>query len=213
MASMLGMSRQECMGFLCDYWAWLDANTRHDFVPNLSRQCLDDVLHCAGFAAALEAVGWAEWASNEWGMRVINYDHHNGSSAKTRASDQRKKREQRRDKNGTETGLEVEKRRVIKRERLDAPTDEHREIAKRLQIDCDLEWAKYLDHQVNAKNKHGNLEAGFRNWLKRAEEFRPQRGGKTTNLHDKRAATAAAFRIGSVSNEPSDITAESERVA
>lgn len=104
MAEMLGVSRRECMGLLMDYWSWLDANARTEFVPNLSRKSLDDVLQCAGLASCLESVGWAKWSADGWTMQVVNYDHHNGTSAKTRASDARKKRisrGQNRDKNGT----------------------------------------------------------------------------------------------------------------
>lgn len=94
-AEMLGISRRECMGLLVDYWAWLDANARTEFVPNLSRICLDSVLHCPGLAACLEAVGWASWSDDGWTMAVHNYSVHNGSSAKTRAYEQRKKKIQR----------------------------------------------------------------------------------------------------------------------
>jgi hypothetical protein len=44
-------------------------------------------------------------------MHVSNYDHHNGNSAKTRASEQKKKRDQRR-QDGDKTGTREEKRRV-----------------------------------------------------------------------------------------------------
>jgi hypothetical protein len=118
MAEMLGVSRRECMGLLMDYWSWLDANARTEFVPNLSRKSLDDVLQCQGLASCLESVGWAKWSADGWTMQVVNYDHHNGTSAKTRASDARKKRisrGQNRDKNGTREEEEKNKRKDKKK--------------------------------------------------------------------------------------------------
>lgn len=95
MAEMLGITRRECMGLLVDFWAWLDANSRTELVPNLSRKSLDGVLECAGFASCLESVGWAKWSADGWTMTVNNYAVHNGTSAKTRAYEQRKKKIQR----------------------------------------------------------------------------------------------------------------------
>lgn len=216
-AEMLGIDRRACMGLLIDYWGWLDANARTEFVPNLSRKSLDDVLNCAGLASCLEAVGWAKWSDDGWTMQVVNYEHHNGTSAKTRAYEQRKKKIQR-DKTGDKTGTREEKRRVnTERESIDAPTDEHRQIANQLAIDCDVEWLKYRDQQANAPRKHSDLQAGFRNWLRRAKEFKPQpRAGPATTAADRRSDVAdQMYRRGkyAVANDTErDITGSAERV-
>ena len=95
-AELLGVSRRECMGILVDFWAWLDANAHSESVRNLSRKSLDDVLHCPGLAATLEAVGWVEWDDKTASARITNYDRHNGNSAKRRAYDQKRQSEKRR---------------------------------------------------------------------------------------------------------------------
>lgn len=57
------------------------------------------------------------------------------------------------------------------------PSEEHRALAAKLGLDCDLEWAKYRDWQANvpAAKRHRNLTAGFNNWLRKAQEFKPKR--------------------------------------
>ncbi len=209
-SEMLGISRRECMGLLCDYWSWLDANARTEVVPNLSRSSLDSVLHCPGFAACLESVGWAEWDESGWIMTVINYEHHNGSSAKTRASEQRKKREQRRDKTGSRGREELDSK---EREKITAPTEEHIQIANTLKLNVADQWARYRDQQQNAKHKHSNLVAGFRNWLRRAPDFKPAPLRAYPSNQDARATIAAGHFKGHTDEHPTDITGQSERVA
>lgn len=213
MAEMLGVSRRECMGLLLDYWSWLDANARTESVPNLSRKSLDDVLQCAGLAACLESVGWAKWSDDGWTMTVANYDHHNGSSAKTRAYEQKKKKNQREKVSRIcpdELGTREEKRRVTTEREKATPTAKHYELGKKHGVDVDAQWVQYLDWNENAKNKHTNLKAGFSNWIRRAPEFGSVRvvGGK----QDARAKTAAQI-FGATNDAPSERVIEGERVA
>ncbi len=200
MAEMLGVDRRHCMGLLIDYWSWLDANARTDSVPNLSRSSLDSVLNCPGFAACIEAVGWAKWSQDGWQMTVVNYDHHNGSSAKTRASEQRKKREQRGRERDT-TGTREEKRRtttslrsVVVAQPLTAPTDRHAEIAATSGVSCQAEFVKYKDWLASSGKSHKDESAGFRNWLRRCAESKqtPSLGkNKPSSLAERRAANMA----------------------
>jgi hypothetical protein len=121
-AEMLGISRRETIGLFFEFWIWLDKNLSGscpDFVRNVSRKSLDDVLHCPGFAACLEAVGWAQFDDRQWIMRVSNAARHNGNTAKNRALDTKRKAESRaetvRDLSGfnpDKTTTREEKRRV-----------------------------------------------------------------------------------------------------
>lgn len=100
---------------------------------------------------------------------------------------------------------------------ISAPTDEHRSIASELRLDCDVEWLKYRDQQANAPRKHSDLQAGFRNWLRRAKEFKPQpRAGPATTAADRRSDVAdQMYRRGkyAVANDTErDITGSAERV-
>ena len=87
-AEMLGISRREMVGLLVDYWIWLDANldeTRYGLVTQVSRKSLEEVLHCAGLAAILERIGWANFDDEERTLTVKNWDRHTGKTAKSRA--------------------------------------------------------------------------------------------------------------------------------
>jgi len=184
-AELLGISRRECVGLMLDFWCWLDNNTRTDSVPNLSRLCLDSVLNCPGFSAAMECVGWIKWDDKNASATIVNYSHHNGESAKSRAYEQKKKRQQREKLSRIcpdETGTREEKRRDIstsvdierkqKKPRLQEPTLEHRTLAAQLGVDCSAEFAKYRDHFAASGKPHKDEVAGFRNWLRRAAEYR-----------------------------------------
>src|SRR3990172_5884889 len=83
-AELLGIKRRECLGLLFDFWIWLDKNC-DDSVTLLSRRSLDDVTQTPGFASCLEAVGWAKFDDTTGLIRIINFDRHNGNTAKTRA--------------------------------------------------------------------------------------------------------------------------------
>lgn len=94
MAEMLGISRDAIVGLLVRYFVWLDRNLSPecpDCVRNVSRKSLDESLHCSGFAASIEAIGWARFDDDAWLMHVINADRHNGKPAKTRAVESKKK--------------------------------------------------------------------------------------------------------------------------
>jgi hypothetical protein len=51
----------------------------------------------------------------------------------------------------------------------------HHDLAKQLGVDCLEEWAKYRDWMAASGKHHKDLKAGFRNWLRRAEQFKPKR--------------------------------------
>ncbi len=94
-AEMLGVSHRETMGILFDFWVWLDQNACHANVTLVSRKSLDSVLQCEGLAACLEHVGWVIWDDKARSMTVVNYDRHNGESAKNRGLATERKRRQR----------------------------------------------------------------------------------------------------------------------
>ena len=122
-AEMLGIHRREALGLFVEFWIWLDKNLSGlcpDFVRNMSRKSLDDVLHCPGFAAVLVSVGWAKFDDEHATMTIINAERHNGNPAKTRALDAKRKKEKRlenvREMSGLKTdktGTREEKRRDI----------------------------------------------------------------------------------------------------
>ncbi len=222
-ARMLGMERRAAYGLLVEFFEWLDSNCVDGVVDGVVDADVDALMSCPGLSALLTLVKWVEFDAAKQCMRVVNFDRHNGETSKNRAlksERQSKWRAKSVDARVDATpSTREEKRRVTTEREIDAPTDEHRQIAKALAIDCGAEWLKYRDQQKNAPRKHSDLQAGFRTWLRRASEFRapvarPAFGGKPT-VHDKRAATAAAMYGPQEPShdEPNDITAESQRIA
>lgn len=97
-AELLGEDRRYILGLLFDYWLWLDSHlddSRPGVVPNVSRKSLEDTLHCPGFAAVLESIGWAKFDDETRTLYVIHWERHNGKTAKSRALEQKKKAAQR----------------------------------------------------------------------------------------------------------------------
>lgn len=66
------------------YWLWAtaDQHTEDGIMPGLSPRQIDRKTGIQGFAAALVAIGWL--AEHPEGVRIVNFDEHNGASAKKR---------------------------------------------------------------------------------------------------------------------------------
>ena len=68
------------------YWLWAtaDQHTENGVMPGLTLRQIDRKTGVTGFAAALVAIGWI--ADHPEGIRIINFEEHNGASAKKRCS-------------------------------------------------------------------------------------------------------------------------------
>jgi hypothetical protein len=188
LCNLLNINRHYCIGMLCEFWMWWDNNASDELVVRMlsgkrpenvrpmTAKSLDDIMEIDGFSAAMTLVGWLEIDEDAGTVRLPNAGEHNGKTAKNRALDNKRKAASRETGQNPDTNrTREEKRRVTtERESITAPTDEHRIIAAKLRLDCEVEWLKYRDQQANAPRKHSDLQAGFRNWLRRAKEFQPQ---------------------------------------
>ena len=68
------------------YWLWstADQHTEDGVMPGLTLRQIDRKTGVAGFGAALVAIGWI--ADHPEGIRIVNFEEHNGASAKKRCS-------------------------------------------------------------------------------------------------------------------------------
>ena len=82
MSGNLDCSEFEVVGLLHRTWSWADRHTTDGTAPGITRAWLDRYTR-AGFAAALESVGWVGFS--DAGIQFTNFERHNGQSAKTRA--------------------------------------------------------------------------------------------------------------------------------
>jgi hypothetical protein len=222
-AELLNVPVAHGIGLLVEFWVWLDRNSRNGHVTHVTRLSIDTVMHTPGFGGALEAVGWLTFDNDARIAYVPNFDRHNSSSAKTRANGAKRQEKYRnasvtpaRDKSVTRE----EKRRVsistnvdIERSTkavLQAPTAEHEALATKVGVPCQAEFQKYRDYLAANGKRHRDQDAGFRNWLKKAAEFKPRVGG---SIHDKRAATARAMYGDRLAKPDDSIDGTAERIA
>lgn len=229
MADLLGIKPDEAIGLLVRFWVWMDRNARNGSVTHVTQQTLDNTMHCPGFGAAIVTVGWAEIDAKTHTLTAPNFGRHNENSAKTRSSNaerQAKYREKQRNESNVTTVTEAlpEKRREEKRDTslrsvssappkrtaISEPSTEHRSLAETLGVPCDAEFEKYRDW-LAANGRRQNQDAGFRNWLRKAAEFKP----KQTVAERRSDVADQMFRRGKyaiASNAERDVTGVAERL-
>jgi hypothetical protein len=110
------------------YWLWAaaDQHTENGCMPGLTLRQIDRKTGIAGFGAALCDIGWLR--DDPAGVELVNFQEHNGSSAKRRSEDAKRKADVRKDadKPKTDAGIpadilgkiaELEKELEIEREK------------------------------------------------------------------------------------------------
>lgn len=99
---------------------------------------------------------------------------------------------------------------------LDAPTEAHEQLAREVGVSCQAEFEKFRDWLASTGTRPRDYSARFRNWLRKAGEFRARDAPRVT-AHDKRTATAAAMYAHRTApthdDQPRDITGHAERLA
>lgn len=124
-ADLLGVDRRYALGLYLDFWVWLDKNLSGscpDFVRNMSKKSLDDVLRCQGFAACLELIGWAKFDEQTGTMHIVNAERHNGTTAKSRALDAKRKKDKRHENVRETSGSKPDKNRTREEKRREDRT-------------------------------------------------------------------------------------------
>jgi hypothetical protein len=73
------------------YWLWAaaDQHTEDGLMPGLTLRQIDRKTGVQGFGAALCQIGWLEDGAD--GVRIVNFEEHNGTSAKRRCTDAQRK--------------------------------------------------------------------------------------------------------------------------
>jgi len=116
LARRLDQKHQTVLGCLFLLWMWFDEQTTDGFLSNMTAQDSDSVVGCDGFSVAAEAIGWLEICND--GLRMPHFSDHTSQSAKTRASDARRKRVTRKttghlsESKRTSTGQKPDQRRL-----------------------------------------------------------------------------------------------------
>ena len=94
LAGLLEIDEHTVVGHLVAFWSWVDANMSRDCPDTTgTKRGLDRVAGRDGFTDALVQVGWLEFDGSR--VTVPHFEYHLSQSAKTRATDARKKARQR----------------------------------------------------------------------------------------------------------------------
>ena len=93
MSSALKADRLRVVGGLWAVWCTFDAHSPDGLLEGYTLQAIDDDLGWRGFGAAMQAVGWL--VESESGLEMPRFDEHNGKSAKRRAQESERKRNER----------------------------------------------------------------------------------------------------------------------
>jgi hypothetical protein len=83
MADALGIDPDAVLGKLVRVWVWADQQTFDGNAVSVTFSLLDRVSGQKGFADALLQSGWLKRVAD--GVQFVNFDRHNGETAKTRA--------------------------------------------------------------------------------------------------------------------------------
>jgi hypothetical protein len=93
MATLLKIDQDAVVGKVFRIWAWADQNSVNGANMAVTDAFIDRLTNKRGFATALREVGWL--IGTDGGLTFPNFTRHNGSTAKGRAMENRKKNAQR----------------------------------------------------------------------------------------------------------------------
>lgn len=192
MSSALRADKLRTVGGLFAVWCLFDTHSVDGQLSGYTRETIDEEVRFAGFSDAMEAVGWIEFG--EEGASLPDFEEHNGQSAKRRAQETERKRNDRKtsasDADKTRTKSGPEKRREEKsistslrsvesaKPRATRQCPESFEVSDELKawaaaecpgVDLLRETAKFRDHTF--KTAHSDWPATWRNWMRNASQF------------------------------------------
>ena len=88
-ASRLSVTPVTALGAICTAWMLADEHAGESgLLKHINLKALDTMIGVDGLAAAMAFVGWLE--ETEEGVQFVDYQEHNGSTAKTRALAQKR---------------------------------------------------------------------------------------------------------------------------
>jgi hypothetical protein len=199
LARLWGVPQDQAFGMLVRFWVWIDDACVDGLVDGVASHEIDDMMRFPGFAQGLVAVKWLEIDDKQPSTRIPNFDKHNAETSKKRAL--RNERQARWRSKHVDAHVDVaastreEKKRedidnslrslsTPRKQKLEAPTEEHEGIAAERGLSCQTEFQKYRDWQASTGKRHKDESAGFRNWLRNAKQ---PIAGREPTLAEKRA--------------------------
>ena len=184
------------------YWLWsaADQHTEDGLMVGLSLRQIDRKTGIKGFGEALVAVAWI--AEEGEGIRIVNFDEHNGASAKRRVMEAKRKASVRKvsasdaDKTKTDSGSDAELEKEKEKEKSKdippksprggrkkpatqipddfTPNQSCKAKALELGVSLNNELPKFIDHALANDRRQVDWQAAFRTWLGNSNKFTPR---------------------------------------
>lgn len=195
MSSALRADRLRTVGGLFAVWCLFDTHSADGQLSGYTPEALDELVGFPGISSAMEAVGWL--SHDDEGVSLPRFEEHNGQSAKRRAQETDRKREER--KTSAPDADKKRTREEKRREEENSPSLRSGESAKPRaarkcpesfavthdlktwadehcpNVDLARETAKFRDHTF--KVAHSDWVGAWRNWMRKASEYaQPARG-------------------------------------
>lgn len=132
------------------YWLWAtaDQHTEDGVMPGLTLRAIDRKTGISGFGQGLCEIGWLE--DHPDGVRIVNFEEHNGQSAKRRCTDAQRKANIRSvsaldaDKKRTDDGSDADE----KRRSAELEKEKRREEKEYHPVGFDRFWSAYPRKQA-----------------------------------------------------------------
>lgn len=197
-SSALHADRLRVIGGLHAVWCLFDAHSEDGSLDGYSLDAIDELICWAGFATALQAVGWLVFANDS--VSLPRFDEHNGRSAKRRVMETERKRRERFANSAEKSSASEADTKRTREEKIREETSSLRSEVERaspshgsrLPSDWKLpddwaSWAKtqrpdlnpvdiadkfadYWHSVAGAKGRRADWQATWRNWV-RSEKF------------------------------------------
>ena len=130
-ASQLSVTPITALGAICTAWMLADEHANeHGLLKDIDLNALDAMIGIGGLGDAMAKVGWVKETSK--GVQFVNYEKHNGSTAKSRAREQQRKQVSR--SCPKKTGQKPDKTRT--REEKNREREDNIEDTNTVQSDC-----------------------------------------------------------------------------
>ena len=180
MAERLGVSEFEIVGCLWKVWAWADQHSVDGNGLSVTSVTLERVTRVTpGFMDALQAVGWLQ--ENDGKITFPRFDEHNGNTAKSRASTQKRVKRHRNADGVTKTLPEKRREDIKKTSKKSLPKRDWQPSETTTQWFRSQRFPFSLTDMVetfidgcHAKGyKYSDHDAAFRNWTKRRKSDQP----------------------------------------
>ncbi len=174
--SALNADKLRTIGGLHALWSVFDAHSPDGRLPGYSFAIMDEEIGWPGFSQAVADAGWLKIEGNC--LIAVNFESHNGKSAKRRAKEAARKTSARdADKTRTKSGPEEKRRDLSLSTRAPIP-DDWQPSAETIAFAAiqslphsDLTLQKFKDHYAAEGKLTADPDASYRKWL--ANERRP----------------------------------------